>query len=121
MSRRTKRVVDRRSDETTFTLHGTPLDEIVVPVAYGLFSFLSHANRAWDTLFPEGAPFVLGGCVIMDNSPTHARIRSCPDCRRAFAEWSAEYPDEFSGPRGILRIRGGHLDDPGETDAQEDD
>ena len=71
-------------------VHHAPLKEATVPIVYGLLVGPSpkfvEAERKH---FPNGVPWIAGGCLVM--STTEARVLHCRKCLRARDEYNAEH------------------------------
>jgi hypothetical protein len=70
-------------------VHGTLLRGDTVDIGYGLPAKI--AMRDWLELekahFPHANRYVPGGCCSYPDSPRLARVKYCPDCRKAEARW----------------------------------
>src|SRR5262245_39919159 len=83
-------IVDRRGTTTTCWVHGTQLEEDVVPIYYGYMADLDAIN-AWQYTFPNANSHGNGGCLLADWSPTHERVRYCAECRDVETQyWKAK-------------------------------
>ncbi len=85
-------------DRGRCSLHGKPMERRRVPIHYGLP--ISEFLQAYET-FPHAA-FVLGGCVIMDDSPTTEPAYVCAGCDAAYQAWTPLRPASPPAPPAPL-------------------
>jgi|GEM_PF-1895991 len=81
-------------DSLKCEIHHVGLVEENMHIAYGLPAFNEQAMaamRVQDSLFPHAVPYLLGGCVIDENSPKSRIIHYCPICRVARDAWLKGY------------------------------
>jgi hypothetical protein len=76
----------------TCAMHGDRLQNDVVPIVYGKPSLGRPYAEAREKLFPHANTFRAGGCE--PQQATTARVRFCPECRKAFSEWMSRTPPE---------------------------
>jgi hypothetical protein len=67
-------------------IHNTPLEEIEVPVLYGLPA-PDQASEVKEDLFPNAHSYALGGCMFPDDPEPPYRRQVCLECRKAEKEW----------------------------------
>ena len=75
-------------------IHHIQMEHTVVPIGYGLIlpDAKAQARFAASTNeFPHANTFVLGGCVVSDDSPKRAVIYTCPECKKAASRWDSDY------------------------------
>jgi hypothetical protein len=75
-------------------IHHVQMERTVVPIGYGLIlpDAKAQARYAASTnAFPHAETFVLGGCVVSDDSPKSAVIYTCPACKKAASRWDSDY------------------------------
>jgi hypothetical protein len=86
---------DLRSIEAkSCEVHGSPLQEGLAQIAYGLYDF---DERHWAhkmSLFPNANSWVVGGCISGDLDTT--QVEFCEQCRRAEDIWQQTKGDLVS-------------------------
>jgi hypothetical protein len=84
--------IDLRERAGVCPLHERPLVEGIVPVVYGLPPRWTKQDvESHEATCPRARPYINGGCVV--GSATTARVRYCPECRKAFPAWQAAHPN----------------------------
>jgi hypothetical protein len=68
-------------------VHNVTLKENIVSIQYGFPDFPEGYWEARRAQFPYANSRYLGGCVLQ--KPMIARVRYCPECRKAEKEWKA--------------------------------
>jgi hypothetical protein len=85
-----KTVRDATGTATVCEVHGVPLREDVVAVSFGKPAYYPESEEARRKEFPHARTSCHGGCMVQE--PTRARVRYCPECRKAEAAWRAHNP-----------------------------
>ena len=74
--------------------HGVALESGTAPVHYGMPAAPPTGYlEALRNQFPNSFLFVLGGCVIDDESQPENEVMFCPECRSAEEIWTARGPE----------------------------
>jgi hypothetical protein len=73
-------------------VHKTRMELKTVPIEYGLIMPDSHdpSGETRLRLFPHSRDYVLGGCVVMPDSPKTDSVYVCSECQKASAKWEAD-------------------------------
>ncbi|MEW6130997.1 MAG: hypothetical protein AB1757_28460 [Acidobacteriota bacterium] len=74
-------------------IHNQTMKLGIARINYGMPVYDKAFMNAEKTSFPNSNLSVLGGCVITDNSPTHAEVVYCDACRKAEKVWRKEHRD----------------------------
>jgi hypothetical protein len=91
---RTGRADYTKGESAVCEIHQTQMQRTFVPIAYGLIRPDARAQARYaasTNSFPHTETFVLGGCVVTDDSPKKAAIYRCPECKRAADKWDSTY------------------------------
>ena len=75
---------------TTCDVHHVAMKRDTVPIAYGDRVFDPRYAAAAERGFPYANLESRRGCVVESDSPTHARVLYCPECRKAEAAFVRE-------------------------------
>ena len=82
---------DSRSiyDVEVCEIHKTKMDYKEVKVFYGLILPAPDdpSSHVESQLFPHRREYLLGGCVVMPDSPKSESVYVCRDCKAAFEKW----------------------------------
>ena len=96
----------RREDDTIgrsaiCELHHTPMVRTTIPIEYGFPHFsardLARGSASTNT-FPHADAYILGGCVVDEDSPYRALIYTCPQCLKTAHAWDSNYDKTNSSP-----------------------
>jgi hypothetical protein len=75
-------------------IHGVELIKGSAPIFYGEpIGPPAGYLDAERTLFPNSFLFMLGGCIISDESKPEIKVNFCPKCREAESAWTGRGPE----------------------------
>lgn len=66
-------------------VHNSPMQRGRAPIHYGLDNYVMAYLEAKEQLFPNSKEFILGGCMVGEE--TEAEVYYCSQCREAEANW----------------------------------
>jgi hypothetical protein len=75
----------------TCQVHGLALEEVIVPIRYGMISFDDELLAAMGNSFPNATDPFRAGCV--EDAYTHVRVKHCVRCVEAKRAWLVAHPD----------------------------
>jgi hypothetical protein len=81
------KTVDCRTSATVCEIHSEPLREDTIKIMYGTPFFWKEYEQAKVDLFPLANYSTNGGCISSNQSPGRARVKYCPECRKAQGLW----------------------------------